>query len=194
MAFRRSASVLATSLALILNNSLDQGVFPSEWKRAFVVAIHKSGLRSKVENYRQVSLLSCPAKIFDRLMCQRTTSLFSPLISERQHGFYKGRSTTTNLVDFVSSVICSMENGQTVDALYLDFSRAFDSLSHNLLVEKMRKYGVPSDALLWLSSYLCDGSLQVRVNDFLSTAFTATSGVPQGSHLGPVLFLISSKT
>ena len=121
-------------------------------------------------------------------MCQRMTSLFSPFISEKQHGFYKGRSTTTNLVDFVS--IASMENGRTVDALYLDFSRAFDSLNHNLLVEKMRKHGVPDDSLRWLSSYLSDRSLQVRVNDFSSIAFTATSEVPQGIHPGPVLFLI----
>ena len=118
---RVKASALTTPLTLIFNSSLNQGVFPSEWKRAFEVAVHKSGLRSKVENYRQVSLLSCPAKIFDKLMCQRTTSLFSSLISERQHGFYKGRSTTTNLADFVSTVIGSMENGRTVDAMYLDF-------------------------------------------------------------------------
>ena len=123
-------------------------------------------------------------------MCQRMTSLFSLFISERQHDFYKGRSTTTNLVDFVLSVIAGMKNGRTVDALYLDFSRAFDSLNHNLLVEKLRKYGVPNVSLRWLSSYLCDRSLQVRVNDVLSTAFTATSEVLQGSHLGPVLFLI----
>ena len=152
--WKRTASALATPLTLVLNSSLSQGVLSSEWKRAFVVAIHKSGLRSKVENYRQVSLLSCPAKIFDKMMCQRTTLLFSPFISERQHGFYKGRSTTTNLADFVSSVVGSIENGRIVDALYLDFSRAFDSLNHDLLVEKMRKYGVSSDSLRWLSSYL----------------------------------------
>ena len=83
-----------------------------------------------------------------------------------------------------------MESGRSVDALYIDFSRAIDSLNHSLLVEKLKKYGVPTESLQWFSSYLSGRSLQVRVDYNLSTVFSAMFGVPQGSHLRPILFLI----
>ena len=83
-----------------------------------------------------------------------------------------------------------MESGRQVDGLYLDFSKAFDCLNHHLLIEDLRKYGVPELTLNWFCSYLADRKLQVRVGHHLSVPFTATSGIPQGSHLGPVLFLV----
>ena len=106
------------------------------------------------------------------------------------HGFSSGRSTTINLVEFVSSVITRMESGRQVDGLYLDFSKAFDCLSHRLLTEKLRKYGAPELALNWFGSYLADRKLQVRVGHHLSVSFTAILGVPQESHPGPVLFFV----
>ena len=95
-----------------------------------------------MKNNRQVSIFSCPGKMFDLLMY------------ERQHGFLKGCSTINNLIDFVSSIINSLEAGKPVDALYLDFGRAFDSLNHDLLFEKLLKYGVPTRSLTWLASHI----------------------------------------
>lgn len=133
---------MATPLTMIYNASLLAGAFPLLWKLAYVIAVHKSGLRSRVQNYRQISMLSCAGKVLDSLMCQRVTAAFKDTISEAQHGFFRGRSTTTNLVDFVSEVLSSMEAGHQVDALYMDLSKAFDSLNHELLVQKLGRYGV----------------------------------------------------
>ena len=107
---------------MLFNLSLSSGWFPSVWKDTFVTVVHKSGLRSKVENYRQVSILSYLGKMFDLLMCGQGTFASSSIITERQHGILKGRSTPTNLIEFVSSVINSLEAGKLVDALDLDFS------------------------------------------------------------------------
>lgn len=188
--WRSLSDSLSQPLTLIFNASLSLGTFPSVWKIANVIPIHKTGLRSNAKNYRPISILSCPAKVFDKLMCVRVTEAFKPLIDERQHGFISGHSTTTNLVDFVSHVTDLMEAGKQVDALYLDFSKAFDSINHELLIKKMGKYGVDQQTLNWLKSYLVGRKLQVRVAESLSSPFVACSGVPQGSHLGPVLFLI----
>lgn len=117
--WKKTASVMATPLTKLFNASLLTGVFPL----AYVVVVHKSGLRSKLQNYQQISILSCPGKVLDKLMCQRVTSAFRETICEAQHGFLKGRSTTTNLIDFVSELLPSIEAGHQVDALYLDFSK-----------------------------------------------------------------------
>ena len=109
-------------------------------------------------------------------------------INEEQHGILKGHSTTTNLALFVFAIIKKLECGKQIDALYLDFSKPFDSLSHELLVKKLNKYGANDATSKWMTSYLTGGKLQVRVGQMLS--FFSTSGVPQGSHLGPLLFLL----
>ena len=111
-------------------------------------------------------------------------------INEEQHGILKGHSTTTNLALFVFAIIKKLECGKQIDALYLDFSKAVDSLSHELLVKKLNKYGANSATIKWMTSYLTGRNLQVRVGQMLSDPFFASSGVPQESHLGPLLFFL----
>lgn len=188
--WKGTAAAISAPLTAIYNASLSTGVFPQLWKQAYITAIHKSGLRSKIENYRQISILSCLAKVMDNLMSQRLTCAFKNIISDKQHGFLKGRSTTTNLMEFVSKVTKSMEARKQVDALYLDFSKAFDSLNHQLLLLKLEKYGVNQAVIKWMKSYLVGRSSVVRIGNSLSQPISASSGVPQGSHIGPILFLI----
>ena len=102
--WKRTAECVASPLTQLFNESLSTGIFPTEWKIAHVKAIHKSGMRGAIENYRQISLLSCVGKVMAKLMCSRLTKAFGNIISERQHGFLSGRSTTTNLMEFVVSV------------------------------------------------------------------------------------------
>lgn len=188
--WKSAATALCKPLTIIFNMSIESGCFPRHWKEATVVPVHKSGLRSKVENYRPISILSCPGKVFDYLMCGRLTDAFANVIGEQQHGFVKGRSTTSNLVEFVSNVTNLVEGGQQIDALYLDFSKAFDSLDHGILVGKLLKYGLDNKSVAWFTSYLDGRQLRVRTGTSLSDPFRACSGVPQGSHLGPLLFLV----
>jgi hypothetical protein len=188
--WKHTADALAGPLTRIFNSSIRCGTFPTAWKEALVTPVFKSGLRSDVKNYRMISVLSCPGKIFDKMMCDRMNGIFRPILGEEQHGFLKGRSTVTNLMDFVSSVTSNMEGGGRVDAIYIDFSKAFDSLNHDLLLAKLSKYGVDQLTVKWFKSYLSGRSLRVKVKSTLSSPVCATSGIPQGSHLGPTVFLI----
>lgn len=111
-------------------------------------------------------------------------------ISTDQHGFYPGRSVTTNLLRFTSGSIRHLEEGKQVDAIYTDLKAAFDKIDHGILLRKLSKLGVIADLVDWLKSYLCDRKLCVKIGSYTSAWFESTSGVPQGSNLGPLLFAL----
>jgi len=116
--------------------------------------------------------------------------MLDPYLNEQQHGFRNGRSTTTNLMIFTSFILCEMQKGFSVDAIYTDFSKAFDRVDHGILIKKLKKYGISGPILSWISSYLSERSQIVKFQGRLSKTIKVLSGVPQGSHLGPLLFLI----
>jgi len=181
---------LAVPLTFLFNHSLQSGVFPELWKSSFLIPTYKKGVKTVIENYRGIAKLSTIPKLLEKIVVHKIGSSIDSLLNEQQHGFRPGRSTTTNLAVFTSSLLCSLEKGLSVDTVYTDFSKAFDTVSHKILVSKLRRFGFVGPLLSWFSSYLDNRTQVVKVQGLLSNIILVLSGVPQGSHLGPLLFNI----
>lgn len=186
---RSCANELYIALTQLFNYSLQSGYFPTLWKSSFIIPIFKSGNRCSVDNYRGIAKLSAIPKLFERLVTNRLLHYASSLISPCQHGFIKGRSTTTNLMEFASYIFTAFREKRQVDVIYTDFSKAFDKVVHDLLLHKLNVIGFPHKLLMWLSSYLKGRTQRVKFKSVLASDIEVTSGVPQGSHLGPLLFV-----
>lgn len=159
-------------------------------KVSFITPIYKSGPKHVISNYRPISKLSMIPKVFEKLVTQRLYFSLKEMLSPAQHGFVKGRSTCTNLVLFSQFCLDEMEKGKQVDVLYTDFVKAFDRVHHGLLLQKMLKLGINDTFLKWLRSYLSNRRQTVRIDGHSSDFIKVVSGLPQGSHLGPLLFTI----
>ena len=179
-------------LAHIDNLSFDAGMFPVELKIAKIVPIFKSGDECTFTNYRPVSVLPVFSKIMERLMYDRLISymLKHNILFEYQFGFQKGKSTHMALITLVDRITEALDNGDYVVGVFLDFSKAFDTVDHAILLDKMTIYGVRTIALKWFKDYLTGRSQYVTYNGFKSNNSEIKCGVPQGSILGPLLFLL----
>lgn len=181
---------LSYPLYLIFNKSLKTGQFPNSWKSSYLTPVFKKGSKNDVCNYRPICILSSIPKLFEKIILSKISSNIKHVITNCQHGFVSSRSTLTNLTVYVNYINTALTNRKQVDSVYTDFSKAFDKVCHKILINKLVKMGIRGNLLAWLISYLSDRLLFVKINDCLSYEFIATSGVPQGSHLGPLLFIL----
>lgn len=184
------APLLVKPLLHIFNLSLRSGIFPSLWKASYILPFYKNGSRSYIKNYRGIAKLSAIPKLFEQLVTHRLIRTISSIVSPQQHGFISGKSTVTNLLEFTCHITNSFSKGLQTDVVFTDLSKAFDKVNHSLLIYKLEKIGFPINLVKWLASYLHDRTQRVLFNSVCSQEIYVCSGVPQGSHIGPLLFVL----
>ena len=189
---KKTANLISAPLARLYNNSLREGVFPSVFKIGKVTPIYKKDNKESIENYRPVSILPIFGKIFEKIIYTRLYAFFMAkgILHEDQFGFRKGHSTTHALHKSVESISEKMKNGKHVLGIFIDLSKAFDTLDHGILLNKLENYGIRGTALALMASNLQGRSQYVSFNGTPSENLSVRYGVPQGSILGPLLFLL----
>ena len=187
-----AAPVLAESLCKIFNKSVETGTFPSEWKSAKVFPVHKKDDKSDPNNYRPISVLPAVGKVFERIIYDQLYSYLSrnKILTKHQSGFRSLHSTVTALLDATNEWYFNIDQGNTNVVVFLDLAKAFDTVSHQILLNKLELYGISGPTLDWFKSYLFNRDQVCVVQGYTSEPRKISCGVPQGSILGPLLFLI----
>lgn len=197
---KEAKNELSSVLVHVINSSFVSGKFPDLLKISKVVPIYKSSDPELVSNYRPISLLSSISKVFEKIVCNRLVNFLEEnnILDDTQHGFRKGKSTISAAVNFIESVIDSLDEGDLAVGIFMDLSKAFDSVNHQLLLSILQKIGIKNNALDWFSSYLLNRKQFVEIQylkdskfvlNYKSSLQNIKLGVPQGSNLGPLLFL-----
>ena len=183
---------LSKPLALIINQSLVTGIFPNKLKLAKVQPLFKKGDTTLLDNYRPISILPSLSKVFEKVVYKQLYDYFvsNHLFYTSQHGFKTLHSTETAALEFIDKIFKFLDSGKLPLSIYLDLSKAFDTLNHDILFHKLNYYGIGGTPLKWFKSYLTNRYQYVMFNEACSSSLSLKTGVPQGSILGPLLFII----
>ena len=183
---------LADTFTLLFQKSLEQGRVPHDWKKARIVPIFKKGDKSKVENYRPISLTSIACKLLEHIIHSNIMDHLDAhnILNSAQHGFRQRRSCETQLITTLDDFSKCLDKKQQIDGILLDFSKAFDKVDHQKLLHKLHNFGIQNSLLKWMESFLLGRQQTVIVDGAESPPKPVLSGVPQGTVLGPLLFLI----
>ena len=183
---------IAKPLAHVCSKSFECGVFPDNMNVAKVVPLFKAGDRSLFSNYRPISLLSQFSKILEKLFNETLDKFIDKfqLLNNCQYGFRSQMSTSHALLDLVEEITSSTDAKKISIDVFIDLKKAFDTVNHDLLIDKLEYYGIRGIAQEWLKSYLKDRKQFVQIDECASTLLSVTCGVPQGSILGPKLFIL----
>ena len=186
------APALKTPLVKMMNISIDSSVFPSVWKTALVAPLHKDGPRDDVNNYRPIAVLPVLSKILERHVTKSLTNYLNEnnLIFTYQSAFRENHSTETALIQLTDNLLFNMDNEKVTGMISIDFKKAFDLVNHEILLQKLQMYGLSDSAVKWFHSYLSDRQQCVKVNECTSSLLPINQGIPQGTIVGPMLFLI----
>ena len=189
---KKAIQVLAEPLCHIWKESMRLGKIPEALKKGRITPIYKGGNRGKRQNYRGVALTSHCIKLFEKIIVRKMVDYMEThnLYNKGQHGFRAGHSCLSQLLAHYQEILEEMSNGHCVDVVYLDFAKAFDKVDHGVLEEKLRRIGISGQLLGWIGDFLRGRSQHVAVGGVISGESSVVSGVPQGSVLGPLLFLV----
>ena len=189
---KKTKKAISKPLALLLRKSIDEGKIPEIFKMAYITPIHKGGSKQNPAQYRPVSLTSHIMKVFERVIKKKIMAhlIKNDMFNKSQHGFVPGRNTQTQLLSHLDDIYETLTEGKRLDTIFLDFAKAFDKVDHEILLEKVKKHKISGKIGKWIKEFLSERKFRVVANGCMSDEGDVLSGVPQGTVLAAILFVI----